>query len=66
MPAYPSGQQAINDNKQSVLETTRETSFEFSAFHAYYNTLFKDFMCAQRQSFYNNKKKFQSNCELMS
>ena len=42
MPAYPSGQQAINDNKQSVLETTRETSFEFSAFHAYYNTLFKD------------------------
>ena len=33
---------SLNDNKQSVSETTRETSFKFSAFHAYYNTLFKD------------------------
>ena len=33
---------SLNDNKQSVSETTRETSFKFSAFHAYYNTLFKN------------------------
>jgi hypothetical protein len=33
---------ATNDNKQSVSETTRETSLKFSAFHAYYNILFKD------------------------
>lgn len=33
---------SLNDNKQSVLETTRETSFNFSAFHTYYNTLFKN------------------------
>ena len=33
---------SLNDNKQSVSETTRETSFSFSAFHAYYNTLFKN------------------------
>ena len=31
---------SLNDNKQSVSETTRETSF--SAFRAYYNTLFKN------------------------
>lgn len=31
---------SLNDNKQSVSETTRETSFNFSAFHTYYNTLF--------------------------
>ena len=30
------------DNKQSVSETTRETSFEFSAFRTYFSTLFKD------------------------
>jgi hypothetical protein len=30
----------LNENKQSVLETTRETSF--FAFRAYYNTLFKN------------------------
>nr|YP_313626.1 LAGLIDADG endonuclease [Epidermophyton floccosum]AAW78232.1 LAGLIDADG endonuclease [Epidermophyton floccosum] len=29
-------------NKQSVSETTRETSFNFSAFHIYFNTLFKN------------------------
>ena len=33
---------SLNDNKQSVSETTRETSFKFSVFHTYYNTLFKD------------------------
>nr|YP_010722991.1 homing endonuclease [Leptographium procerum]WDW20996.1 homing endonuclease [Leptographium procerum] len=33
---------SFNDNKQSVSETTRETSFKFSAFHAYYNTLFEN------------------------
>jgi hypothetical protein len=33
---------SLNDNKQSVLETTRETSLKFSAFHAYYDTLFKN------------------------
>ncbi|KIH86267.1 LAGLIDADG endonuclease (mitochondrion) [Sporothrix brasiliensis 5110] len=33
---------SLNDNKQSVSETTRETSFNFSKFHVYYNTLFKN------------------------
>jgi len=33
---------SLKDNKQSVSETTRETSLKFSAFHAYYNTLFKN------------------------
>ena len=33
---------SLNDNKQSVSETTRETSFRFSAFRAYFNTLFKN------------------------
>jgi len=33
---------SLKDNKQSVSETTRETSFKFSAFHAYYNTIFKN------------------------
>lgn len=33
---------SLNDSKQSVSETTRETSFKFSAFHVYYNTLFKN------------------------
>ena len=33
---------SLIDNKQSVSETIRETSFNFSAFHTYYNTLFKD------------------------
>lgn len=33
---------SLKDNKQSVSETTRETSFKFTAFHAYYNTLFKN------------------------
>ena len=33
---------SLKDNKQSVSETTRETSFKFSAFHIYYNTLFKN------------------------
>jgi Cytochrome C and Quinol oxidase polypeptide I/LAGLIDADG endonuclease len=33
---------SLKDNKQSVSETTRETSFSFSAFRAYYNTLFKN------------------------
>jgi len=33
---------SLKDNKQSVSETTRETSFRFSAFHAYFNTLFKN------------------------
>jgi hypothetical protein len=33
---------SLKDNKQSVSETTRETSFRFSAFRAYYNTLFKN------------------------
>ena len=28
------------DNKQSVSETTRDTSLKFSAFRVYYNTLF--------------------------
>ena len=31
-----------SDSKQSVSETTRETSFKFSVFHDYYNTLFKN------------------------
>lgn len=33
---------SLNDNKQSVSETTRETSLKFSAFHTYYNILFKN------------------------
>ncbi len=33
---------SLNDNKQSVSETIRETSFNFSAFHVYYDTLFKN------------------------
>jgi len=33
---------SLNDNKQSVSETTCETSLKFSAFHAYYNILFKN------------------------
>lgn len=33
---------SLKDNKQSVSEATRETSLKFSAFHAYYNTLFKN------------------------
>jgi hypothetical protein len=33
---------ARSDNKQSVSETTRETSFNFSLFHTYFNTLFKE------------------------
>lgn len=33
---------SLKDNKQSVSETTRETSLKFSAFHTYYNTLFKN------------------------
>jgi len=33
---------SLKDNKQSVSETTRETSFKFSAFYAYYNTIFKN------------------------
>ena len=32
----------LKDNKQSVSETTRETSFKFTAFRVYYNTLFKN------------------------
>ena len=34
------GDQVKKDNKQSVSETTRETSFNFSEFRGYYNTLF--------------------------
>jgi hypothetical protein len=30
---------SLKDNKQSVSETTRETSFKFSAFHLYYKEL---------------------------
>lgn len=33
---------SLKDNKQSVSETTRETSFNFSTFRVYYNTLFKN------------------------
>ena len=33
---------SLKDNKQSVSETTRETSLKFSTFHDYYNTLFKN------------------------
>lgn len=33
---------SLKDNKHSVSETTRETSFKFSAFRAYFNTLFKN------------------------
>jgi hypothetical protein len=32
----------FKDNKQSVSETIRETSFNFPKFHAYYNTIFKN------------------------
>ena len=32
----------LKGNKQSVSETTRETSFNFSLFRAYYNTLFEN------------------------
>ena len=32
---------SIKDNKQSVSETTRDTSLKFEAFRAYYNTLFE-------------------------
>ena len=32
----------FKDSKRSVSETTRETSFKFSAFRAYFNTLFKN------------------------
>ena len=32
----------LNEDKQSVSETTRETSFNFSPFRAYYTTLFKN------------------------
>ena len=33
---------SLKDNKQSVSETTRETSFRFSAFRTYFSTLFKN------------------------
>jgi hypothetical protein len=33
---------SLEDDKHSVSETTRETSFRFSAFRVYFNTLFKD------------------------
>lgn len=33
---------SLEDDKHSVSETTRETSFRFYAFHVYFNTLFKD------------------------
>ena len=33
---------SLEDSKHSVSETTRETSFIFSAFRAYFNTLFKN------------------------
>ena len=33
---------SLEDSKLSVSETTRETSFIFSAFRAYFNTLFKN------------------------
>ena len=33
---------SLKDNKHSVSETTRETSFRLSAFRTYYNTLFKN------------------------
>jgi len=33
---------SLKDNKQSVSETTRETSFKYTAFRDYYNTLFKN------------------------
>ena len=33
---------SLKDSKHSVSETTRETSFRFSAFRAYFNTLFKN------------------------
>ena len=32
----------LKDNKHSVSETTRETSFKFTSFRVYYNTLFKN------------------------
>nr|YP_009710363.1 LAGLIDADG endonuclease [Ceratocystis albifundus]QFX74865.1 LAGLIDADG endonuclease [Ceratocystis albifundus] len=33
---------APSDNKQSASETTRKTSFNFTAFRDYYNTFFKN------------------------
>lgn len=33
---------SLKDSKHSVSETTRETSFRFSAFRTYFNTLFKN------------------------
>jgi len=33
---------SLEDNKHSVSETTRETSFKLSAFRTYFNTLFKN------------------------
>ena len=33
---------SLKDSKHSVSETTRETSFKFSAFRSYFNTLFKN------------------------
>lgn len=33
---------SLKDNKHSVSEAIRETSFSFSAFRTYYNTLFKN------------------------
>ena len=32
----------LKDSKHSVSETTRETSFKFSVFRIYFNTLFKN------------------------
>jgi len=33
---------SLEDSKHSVSEATRKTSFIFSAFRAYFNTLFKN------------------------
>ena len=33
---------SLEDSKHSVSETTRETSFKFTSFRVYYNTLFKN------------------------
>ena len=33
---------SLKDSKHSVSETTRETSFRFSAFRVYFNALFKN------------------------
>ena len=41
-PADKLSLNSLKDSKQSVSETTRETSFRFSSFHTYFNTLFKD------------------------